>query len=561
MTSREPPAVLVAGMHRSGTSMVGGMLASLGIDMGRRLLPADVHNERGYFEDVDIVTMHGELFAELLPEGAAGHVDWGWCEQHELDEARLAEFGARARTLAAERAGGGVAWGFKDPRTTLTLDVWEACLDQPRYVLVYRFPWEVADSMQRGGAPVFLTNPSYGHRIWTHYNERLIRFYERHRDRCLLVSSNALPGQLEDFRQLLTGKLGLDLASTDLSEAFDPALFQSQADDKRADLMAAAYPECVRLLGALDELADIPARGLWRSEQPTRTSVCGPADAADVAVSIVVPVYDDGVYLLDALASVEQWADASHELIVVDDGSTDPETLRILDAIRARGTTVLRQVNGGLSSARNAGIERARGRYVLPLDADNRLRPGFLELAVAALDQAPDVGVIYGDRQLFGARSGVYRQPAFDLRKLLGGNDIDACALYRRALWEDVGGYDTEMICLEDWEFWLHAGRRGWQFRHVPQEAFDYRVRGNSLFSTIHDPAVRRHVFARLLERHGQLLHEHVPWPLRIVSRMATPFLSERSADALASFERRLFWRTLWSLVGPGGFIASDRRR
>jgi len=175
----------------------------------------------------------------------------------------------------------------------------------------------------------------------------------------------------------------------------------------------------------------------------------------------------------------------------VNDGSSDRETLRILDALRARGYFVLDKENGGLSSARNSGIERARGRFILPLDADNRLRPGFVEAAAGRLDRDAEIGVVYGNRRFFGALNEVENVAEYDLDKILAGNYIDACAVYRRALWQDVGGYDTAMCGLEDWEFWLQAGRNGWRFLHLNQVAFDYRVRSGSLLSLSMTPRVR----------------------------------------------------------------------
>ena len=88
-------------------------------------------------------------------------------------------------------------WGFKDPRTTVALDAWAEALPEARFLLVYRFPWEVAASMQRVGAEVFLRNPGWGAAIWTAYNQRLLDFRRRHPERCVVACSNALPRGLE----------------------------------------------------------------------------------------------------------------------------------------------------------------------------------------------------------------------------------------------------------------------------------------------------------------------------------------------------------------------------
>ena len=555
------PPVLVAGMHRSGTSLVGGLLSALGVDMGSRLVPADRRNARGYFEDVDVVELHGRMFRALLPAHCAGHADWGWSEAGLVSAEDLSPFEDAARTLVAARREACPSdrpWGFKDPRTTVSLSLWQRVLPEARFVLVYRFPWEVADSMQRVGAEVFLRNPSYGYRIWAAYNARLLDFHARHRERCILVSANALPSALQRLPALLAQR-GVQTGAADLTTAFSRELFtSSDADDRRADLVAAAYPECSELLERLDEAADLPATGRWRRDAPARTAIPGPGTSPAPVVSIVIPTHDDGVLLLDALASVERHAPPGTELVVVDDGSTDPESRRIVQALRGRGYHVLSKPGAGLSSARNAGIALARGRYVLPLDADNRLCAGFVEEAVAALDAAPGLSVVYGDRRLFGALDGVVRVPEFDLEKLVAGNYLDACALYRRELWSEVDGYDTAMIGLEDWDFWLKAGAQGRRFLRLERVAFDYRIRPGSLLTLTLSRPVKRRLFEHLLRKHADLFHARVPGPMRLPSSLLAR-LHPASAARVARLESRAFWRPLWALVGPGGLFARDR--
>ncbi len=558
------PALLVVGMHRSGTSMVGGMLAAAGVSMGERLIAADRANPRGYFEDAGVVELHGRLFREALPADDGPHVDWGVTASREVEGAALLAHAEDARRLAASLAPAAGPWGFKDPRTTMALPLWDAVLPDARYLLVYRFPWEVADSMQRGGAPEFQRAPAYAFRAWEVYNERLLAFHAANRERCVLVSSNALtaaadsPGRLA---ALLAERLSIVLDPAALASGVDARLFTAgDPDDRRADLVRIAYPRCVELLRRLDEAADLPASGLWRAGAPGPTRLTPPADAP-VELSVVVPTWNDGVLLLEAVASVERHAPPETELLVVNDGSTDPESLRVLGALEGAGYRVLHKQNGGLSSARNLGIEAARGRYVLPLDADNRLLGGFLEEALRVLREDAAADVVYGDRRLFGGMSGVLPTPDFDLRAMLGGNRIDACALYRREMWTELGGYDTGMSGLEDWEFWLHAARRGRRFVHLDRLAFEYRVRGNSLLAASLRPGVRLRLFGRVLDRHTELFHGEVPLPLRPASLLLGRLVPGRFARRLRRHECALFWHPLWFLIGSGGLVSDDREQ
>lgn len=201
------------------------------------------------------------------------------------------------------------------------------------------------------------------------------------------------------------------------------------------------------------------------------------------SVSVIVPCFNHGEFLPEAVASVTSMGRQDVELIVVDDGSTDERTGKEMDALCARGINVIRQENRGLAAARNAAIAASSGDYILPLDADNRLRPGYIEHGIRILDANPQVGVVYGDAEFMGIRTGRWHVGPFDPEQLLDCNYIDACAIYRRSIWEQDGGYDGTMPVqgLEDWDFWLGALERGWEFVYVPEILFDYRIATESM--------------------------------------------------------------------------------
>ncbi len=187
--------------------------------------------------------------------------------------------------------------------------------------------------------------------------------------------------------------------------------------------------------------------------------------------------------LREALASVEEVRNENLlEVIIVDDGSSEAETIRILKDVAEAGYTVVSQPNRRVSAARNTGIRLANGEFILPLDSDNRLRDIYLKEGVSLLKENPRIGVIYADAEYFGEKTGRWHVPEFDLLSLLRKNFIDVCALYRKALWEQVGGYDEQMpwMGLEDWDFWLRAACHGGSFFHLPEVGFDYRVRADS---------------------------------------------------------------------------------
>ena len=209
-------------------------------------------------------------------------------------------------------------------------------------------------------------------------------------------------------------------------------------------------------------------------------------------VSIVISCYNQGATLLEALASVEQVQNENvTDVIIVDDGSSETETTKILDELAKTGRCVVSQSHRGLAAARNAGIRSAKGEFILSLDSDNRLRDVYLNEGVSLLRRNPSAGVIYSDAEYFGEKSGRSEIPEFDLLSLIRGNFIDACALFRKKLWEDVGGYDERMPWTgwEDWDFWLRAAYYGASFVHLPKVGFDYRVRNDSVRVKVHEHA------------------------------------------------------------------------
>jgi hypothetical protein len=172
------------------------------------------------------------------------------------------------------------------------------------------------------------------------------------------------------------------------------------------------------------------------------------------------------------------------ELIVVDDGSTD-DSLEVAERLAAthERVTVLAQANAGQPAiARNNGIARARGEYILPLDADDLLEPDYLERLVAVLDADETVSIAYGDQQNFGADETLHVHQAYNLQLLAYCNPITIASLFRRSAWAEVGGYATNVRGYEDWDFWIGCAEHGHFGKWVPGAVFRYRVKAEGVF-------------------------------------------------------------------------------
>ena len=220
-------------------------------------------------------------------------------------------------------------------------------------------------------------------------------------------------------------------------------------------------------------------------------------------VSIVIPCFNHGEMLRETLASIENSRhDNLAEVIIVNDGSTDLKTIELFAELADSKYTIFHQPNRGLGAARNAGVQLAKGEFILPLDSDNRIRQTYLTQGVNVLLKNPKVGVVYGDAEFFGEQQGRSVVPEFDLVRLVAGNYIDACALYRKSLWTSVQGYDEQMPWMgyEDWDFWLRVAAQGWQFHHLNEIAFDYRVLGSSMLrskTNHHQDELRAYINAK----------------------------------------------------------------
>jgi FkbM family methyltransferase len=191
-------------------------------------------------------------------------------------------------------------------------------------------------------------------------------------------------------------------------------------------------------------------------------------------VSVVIPCHNMADTLPETVASVRASDfDGDIEIVVVDDGSTDASA----EVARGLGVTLIEQpASGHPAHARNAGFAAASARYVLPLDADDRVAPGFLAAAAAALDANPDAGFAYGDELDFGDGDDVlHRTPAYDFAALTHKNFLGSATLVRRAAFHAVGGYDAE-LGYEDWDLWIALGNAGRHGVKADGAVFEHRV-------------------------------------------------------------------------------------
>ncbi|MDB6023464.1 MAG: glycosyl transferase group 1, partial [Pedosphaera sp.] len=225
-------------------------------------------------------------------------------------------------------------------------------------------------------------------------------------------------------------------------------------------------------------------------------------------VSVIIPCYKQAHFLSEAVASVVAQTFSDWELIIVNDGSPDDTSEvanRLIKAHPGKEIRLVEKTNGGLPSARNAGIGIARGKYFLPLDADDKIKPELLAKLVPTLDAQPKIGFAYPHIQHFGALDTEFPLPDFDRATLIAKDNIACvCALVRKVAWEQAGGYNEKMReGYEDWDFWIACVEKGWEGFCLHEPLFLYRKNGQSMLSNANQK--RERLIAQIVRNHPKL--------------------------------------------------------
>ncbi|MGA7935163.1 MAG: glycosyltransferase family A protein [Kovacikia sp.] len=231
---------------------------------------------------------------------------------------------------------------------------------------------------------------------------------------------------------------------------------------------------------------------------------------SEPTVSVIIPCYNQGQYLDEAVGSVFAQTYQSFELIVINDGSTDAATIELLQNYQKPRLKVIHTENRGPSAARNTGIQQALGRYILSLDGDDRIQPTYLEKAVPILESHSNVGIVYAQAEFFGAKTGVCELPTYSFPEILLGNMIFSFSFYRRDDWEKVGGYNENMVYgWEDYDFWLSLIELGREVVQIPEPLCLYRQVSNSRSEQLNrDRQISS--YAQLFRNHPRLYTDHI---------------------------------------------------
>ncbi len=227
-------------------------------------------------------------------------------------------------------------------------------------------------------------------------------------------------------------------------------------------------------------------------------------------VSVIMPCFNQGHFIEEAVESVIAQTFTPVEIIIINDGSTDDATVRLLHHYQKPNVSIIHTDNHGPSAARNVGIHQAKGQYILPVDADDLIDSTYLAKAVPILESQPEVGIVYTQAELFGAKTGSFDLPPYQFPDILLGNMIFNSSLYRKADWEKVGGYNKNMVCgWEDYDFWLSIIELGRDVFRIPEVLYCHREVENSRSQQMtQEDWVKS--YAQIFANHPQLYADHI---------------------------------------------------
>lgn len=194
-------------------------------------------------------------------------------------------------------------------------------------------------------------------------------------------------------------------------------------------------------------------------------------------VSVIIPCYNHGKYIKNAVNSILNQTYQDFDIIIVDDGSIDQYTKDVFRKELFPKTKIIRIEHVGVSKARNIGIEISEGKYFLTLDADDTFEPEFISKAVKILDTMEDVGVVTCGVKVFGFINGTVYPEGGGVKNFLIKNNACGNSLFRRVCWDEAGGYNENMKDgFEDWDFMLSVTEKGWIVHTISEILFNYRT-------------------------------------------------------------------------------------
>lgn len=198
-------------------------------------------------------------------------------------------------------------------------------------------------------------------------------------------------------------------------------------------------------------------------------------------VSVVIPYYNDGLYIEETVNSMLNQTYTNIEIIIINDGSTDEFSIEKLANFDNPKIRIINQQNAGGAAARNTGFQNSSSQYVLTLDGDDMFEENFLEKAITVLEKNTNIAAVSSWVKGFGESEFVWKAEGGTIKNFVNDNQSVACALIRKSVWQEVDGYSEEFRnAYEDWDFWLRVTNLGYEVYTLQEPLFLYRQKKSS---------------------------------------------------------------------------------
>lgn len=478
----------VGGMHRSGTSMVTRLLNLAGMYLGpeERLMPPASDNTEGFWEHLDFVELNDEILSRF--KGGWDRVPQfptNW-----LKNPAIKALQEKARNLL-EHFDDQDFWGWKDPRNSLTFDFWKHLIPSLKYLMVIRDPLEVARSLhERNGLSII-----NGLRLWEEYNAGWLNQTDESYVRVVHFEA-LLKAPEQQFENILKW-VGIDYKTEDIKKAIE-GIKQDLRHQKREEIQfdyEENFGSVFELYRRLCKKAEyIPNESTSNSKTETNENlesfINNPGtDRKEPLVSIIIPVFNKLELTHRCLKSIlKNTRYLNYEIIFVDNGSTD-DTRNYLGKIKAGNVrAVFNEENLGYVGGCNSGAAVAKGDYLLFLNNDTEVQPGWLINMVHLAESRDDAGIVgaklvYPDGKLQEAGGIIFSDgngwnygrglnpadPRFNfVRKV---DYVSGAALMiKRSLWDKIGGFDLRYspAYYEDTDLCFSVRQEGYQVYYQP---------------------------------------------------------------------------------------------
>lgn len=252
-------------------------------------------------------------------------------------------------------------------------------------------------------------------------------------------------------------------------------------------------------------------------------------------VSVIIPCYNHGQFIEEAINSVVNQTYENIEIICIDDGSSDNSIEIIQNILKSTpNIKLIKQENQGVVKARNTAISASNGDYILPLDADDKIAPTYIEKAVDILDKFPEIGIVYCNAEYFGNKKGKWKLPEFDKNEIIFANQIFSCALFRKLDFDNAGKYKEYMNKgLEDWDLWLSFIENGLKVYKIDETLFFYRLQNQESRTDLAN--------SNLQELNKSILNNHLNLYLnndKFYQKVFAPNLSKK----IKKYKKLLHW-------------------